>query len=122
MKPMPIDIARAFAAGAASALPANTPPAYIKGFVDCMYKAAAIDPSILFARAQDNEEEDSDSFWSRNKDWLIPALVGTGAFWLGGAAGRGRPDRNLLQNLGHMIGSGFDIISGKPTGPVSKNL
>jgi len=40
-----------------------------------------------------------ETFWDRNKSWLIPALVGSAAFYLGADGERhGRADRGHLSN------------------------
>lgn len=53
------------------------------------------------ARHYSDDDNEEDTFWGRNKWWLIPTLVGTGAWWLGSDSERhGRPDRGYLSNLG----------------------
>ena len=53
---------------------------------------------------QDDEEDEDETFWDRNKWWLVPALVGTGAFLVGSNSGQvKRPDR------GHFEGA-WDFI------------
>lgn len=52
-----------------------------------------------FGRRDDDEEEET--FWSRNKNWLIPTLVGGLAFYLGSEGGQnGRRDSSHLANAG----------------------
>ena len=50
-------------------------------------------------RDYDDDEDEEDTFWGRNKWWLIPTLVGTGAWWLGSNSERhGLPNRGRLSN------------------------
>lgn len=45
-------------------------------------------------------DEDDGSFWSDNKSWMIPTLVGLASFMVGDQVGKyGRRDRNAFQNL-----------------------
>lgn len=49
-------------------------------------------------------EDDDSTWWSRNKSWMIPTLVGSAAFMVGNDAGRnGRKDRGALTNAGALL-------------------
>lgn len=73
-------------------------------FADYMCKAAASD--------WDGED---DTFWSRNKGWIIPTGIGALAFWLGADAGRhGRPDRGILSNAGSLMWNRVKALMGVP--------
>lgn len=48
----------------------------------------------------DDEEDDRESLLDKSKKWLIPTIVGLGAFMLGDHFGKhGRRDRNAFQNV-----------------------
>ena len=53
----------------------------------------------ILKSARYHEEVEDSTFWSRNKNWLIPAIVGSIAFYVG-ADGRihGRADRGKISN------------------------
>lgn len=99
-KTIDIDFAAFFAAGAASA-------AYRHGmseksaesFVEGICKEAARGRYIL--------DDEDDTFWNRNKKWIVPALVGTIAFYLGADGERyKRPewgDKSYVSNAGHRL-------------------
>ena len=74
-------------------------------------------------RHYDDDEEDEDStWWDRNKAWMIPTLVGTSAFLIGGDAGRhGRPDRSLWSNAGSQLWKRIEALLGIATDPVRKS-
>lgn len=91
------DLAPAFAAGAASV-------AYMHGmsekdtetFVDGICKEAA--------RRRRFVDDEEDTFWNNNKHWLIPALAGSLAFYVGADGERhGRKDRDYLSNAGSRL-------------------
>ena len=46
----------------------------------------------------DDDEDEGDTWWSRNKGWALPTGIGIGAFLLGADAGRGRKDRSSWTN------------------------
>ena len=92
-----MNLASAFVAGAASV-------AYMHGmqekdaeaFVEGVCKEASLSTSI-------NGDED-DTFWSRNKHWLIPAIASSLAFYIGADGERhGRKDRSFLSNAGSRL-------------------
>lgn len=90
-----IDFPALFAAGAASAAIAHgMSEKDAEAFTMALCKDAAA------RRVQwDEDEEEGDTFWSRNKKWLIPTLVGSLAFWVGADAERnGRKDRGYVSN------------------------
>ena len=61
------------------------------------------------------DEDEGDSWWSRNKKWALPALIGTGAFIIGADAGRnGRPDRSHISNAGSLLWNRVKALFGIP--------
>lgn len=90
-----IDVAALFAAGAySSGLSRGMTVKQAQDFAYEICKEAASKK-----RPKWEDEEDDDTFWSRNKGWIIPALVGTGAFLFGSHAGQNkRPDRGHFEN------------------------
>lgn len=62
------------------------------------------------ARYDDDDDGDEDTWWGRNKSWLIPTMVGGLAFYLGSEGGQnGRLDsshpRNALREVGKRLKS-----------------
>lgn len=58
---------------------------------------------------------EDDTFWSRNKGWIIPTGIGALAFWLGADAGRhGRPDRGIISNAGSLMWNRVKALMGIP--------
>jgi len=52
----------------------------------------------------DDDDEEQDTWWSRNKHWALPAALSASAFLIGADAGRnGRPDRSYLSNAGSLF-------------------
>ena len=99
-----MDIAAMFVAGACSAAMShgmNEKDA--SDFAIGLYKDAAVGKRRVF-REEEDDDEDEDTFWGRNKGWLLPTLVGTGAFLLGANSGRaGRVDRDHFTNALHYM-------------------
>lgn len=86
--------------------------AFIKGASDGLVESgadinnpAAIDVSArLLCKVAKSARDDDDTFWGRNKGWILPTLIGLGAFHVGGIVGRsGRPDKSMLSNLGDAV-------------------
>jgi len=47
----------------------------------------------------DDDDEEQDTWWSRNKHWALPALLTSGAFILGNdVAKKGNPDWGIIDN------------------------
>ena len=101
-----------FAAGAHSALDGSgLSKEAADAFVSEVCKAAA----ARRVRWDEGEDEEEDTWWSRNKRWALPALIGTGAFILGADAGRnGRPDRSHLSNAGSLLWERVKALVGIP--------
>ena len=99
-----IDVAALFAAGAySSGLSHGMTVKQAEDFAYGICKEAA---SKRRPKWVDDEEDDDeeDTFWGQNKGWIIPALVGTGAFLFGSQAGREkRPDRGHFENAWDFI-------------------
>ena len=112
-----MDLAALFAAGAASALKGRELPGpEAEAFVRGVCKQAAMGKVASY----DDEE---DTFWGRNKNWLIPTIVGALAFKLGGDAGRfGRQDKSYLENLMTNLWGGFKSLLGYPGTPASESI
>lgn len=63
----------------------------------------------------DGNDDEDDTWWSRNKGWALPVILATGAFVIGGDAGRnGRPDRNYFSNAGSLLWERVKAIVGIP--------
>jgi len=61
------------------------------------------------------DEDEEDTWWSRNKGWALPAILATGAFVIGGDAGRnGRHDRNYFSNAGSLLWKRVKALVGMP--------
>ena len=106
-------LATLFAAGAHSALTGSgMTEKDAEAFVEEVCKAAAA-RRVRWDEGED--EEEGDTWWSRNKRWALPALIGTGAFILGADAGRnGRPDRSHLSNAGSLLWERVKALVGRP--------
>lgn len=71
----------------------------------------------------DEEDGEEDTWWSRNKHWALPTLVGAGALWLGNDAGKnGREDRNVFQNLGTVWGDRLRALLGVVSDPMYRSM
>ena len=88
-EPTDFDYAAMFAAGAESVLPRTVLEKDAETFVCGLCKQA------IYGGGYDDES----TFWSRNKNWLLPLIVGSAA-WYAGASGErnGRRDRSYLAN------------------------
>lgn len=101
-------IATMFSAGAYSVLDGNGMGKKAEdAFVEHVCKEAAVG-HIDF-------DDSDDTWWNRNKSWVIPAALATGAFVIGGDAGRnGRPDRNYFSNAGSLLWERVQALLGVP--------
>lgn len=99
-KAMDIDFAAMFAAGAAAAAKEHgMSEKDAEAFVGGLCKEAARG-RFNFEDIDDGEE----TFWSRNKSWIIPTIVGSLAFYAGADGERhGRLDRGYLSNAGNRV-------------------
>ena len=91
-----------FAAGALSAIDGIPMSEKDAGFLveSAMKKVAA----RSFQEDDDEDDDDNEgTWWSRNKHWAIPALVGTGAFIIGGDAGRNYRDSSYIVGAGRRL-------------------
>lgn len=106
-----IDYAALFAAGAcqyASEMGMSEKDA--EAFAEGICKEAA------FGGGYDDEE---DTLWSRNKAWLIPALAGSLAFYVGADGERhGRLDRSYVSNAARRIGKRIGSLFGISENPI----
>lgn len=109
-----IDYAALFAAGAcqyASEMGMSEKDA--EAFAEGICKEAVIGGSKLY----DDDEEDT--FWKRNKKWLIPTIVGTLAFYAGADGERhGRLDRGYLSNALDQVGRRMRMLFGLSDDPI----
>ena len=65
-------------------------------------------------------DDGEDTFWSRNKGWLIPAIVGSLAFYAGADGERhGRRDRGYLSNAGNRLWDRVKVLAGFDQDPIS---
>lgn len=101
-------IATMFSAGAYSALDGSGMDAKAAdAFVAHVCKEAAV--------GRMDFDDQNDTWWNRNKSWVIPAALATGAFVIGGDAGRnGRPDRNYFSNAGSLLWERVKALVGIP--------
>lgn len=112
---MGIDFAEMFAAGAASAARCHgMSEKDAEAFVGGIFKEAARG-RYNFEDADDGEE----TFWSRNKGWLLPAIVGSLAFYAGADGERhGRRDRGYLSNAGNRLWDRVKVLAGYGPDPI----
>lgn len=96
-----LDLGDMFAEGAKSAARENgMSEKDAEAFASSMRKEARKRLRVV----EDDEDDDEGTWWSRNKSWLLPAAIGTGAFWLGSEAMRGgRPDQNAFSNAWDLL-------------------
>lgn len=116
-KPDDINYGAIFAAGAASA-------AYSHGMSEKDAESFVGGICKEAARGRYNfENSDDDTFWGRNKNWLIPAIVGSLAFYVGADAERhGRRDRGYLSNAGHRIFDRLNALFGINYDPLTRSM
>ena len=110
-------IATMFSAGAYSALEGSGICAKdADAFVAQVWKEAA-------ARRVRFDEDEEESWWSRNKGWALPAAIGAGAFLVGADAGRnGRPDRNYFSNAGSLLWERVKALLGIPNSDLWRSM
>ena len=96
--------------------------AFIKG-ASSVFVAHGMDPdaslrsslALCKSAASRGDGEEDETWFHRNKWWLIPTLIGTAAFQIGGDAGRyGRPDKNYFQNAGSAMLKRLGSVFGSP--------
>lgn len=69
------------------------------------------------------DEDEEDTWWSRNKVWALPTAIGAGAFLLGADAGRnGRPDRNYFSNAGSLLWERVKALLGIPNSDLWRSM
>lgn len=74
-------------------------------------------------RIVEDDEDEGDTWWSRNKGWALPTGIGIGAFLLGADAGRnGRPDRSYLSNAGSLLWERIQALLGIPNSSLWRSL
>lgn len=68
----------------------------------------------MYKKAADGDyDPEGDTWWERNKSWLIPVLVGGSAFWAGASGERhGRPDRGYIRNAYDNIARRVEYLLG----------
>jgi hypothetical protein len=107
-----------FAAGAFSVLPDGKPlnEKDAESFVELCKEAAA-------RRVRFDEDDDEDTWWSRNKHWALPTAIGAGAFLVGADAGRnGRPDRSYISNAGSLLWERVKALLGIPNSSLWRSM
>ena len=112
-------LASLFAAGVLSAFrQAGGTEKDAEAFLGCALEKTAR------SRHYDDDEEDEDStWWSRNKSWALPAVLATGAFLIGGDAGKnGRADRSLWSNAGSLFMKRLKALFGLSDDPMVSSL
>lgn len=61
----------------------------------------------------EEDNQDEDTFWNRNKKWLIPTIVGSLAYYIGADGERhGRRDRGIIDNSINRIWDKTKILLG----------
>lgn len=71
----------------------------------------------------DEDEDEEDTWWSRNKGWALPAAIGAGAFLVGADAGRnGRPDRNYFSSAGSLLWDRVKALLGEPSSALWESM
>jgi hypothetical protein len=69
------------------------------------------------------DEDEDDTWWSRNKGWALPTAIGAGAFILGADAGRnGRPDRSPFSNAGNLLWERVKALLGVPDSALWRSM
>lgn len=115
------DLAPAFVAGVESvAYSHGMPEKDAEAFVGSICKAAA-------SGFYPFEGDTNDTFWSRNKNWLIPTLVGGLAYWIGADGNREdnpgfRADSNSIVNSVRVMGKRLERLFGLNKTPLEKAL
>jgi hypothetical protein len=101
-------IATMFSAGAYSALEGRGMSSKdADAFVSHVCKEAAV--------GRIDFDDQNNTWWNRNKSWALPLALATGAFVIGGDAGRnGRPDRNYFSNAGSLLWERVKALVGIP--------
>jgi hypothetical protein len=115
------DLAPAFEAGVASV-------AYGRGMSeeDAEAFVGGVCKSAASGQYRFVDDED-DTFWSRNKHWLIPTLVGGLAYWVGADGNRAdnpgfRADSNSIVNSVRVVGKRLERLFGLKKTPLEKAL
>ena len=73
----------------------------------------------------DDDDEEEDTWWSRNRGWLIPAAIGTGAFLLGSNASSSEyaiPGGGHFENAGRYVWNKLRKLFGYSDDPIWKSL
>jgi hypothetical protein len=113
------DLTPAFIAGVSSvAYSRGMPEKDTEAFVDGICKAAASGMSPF-------EDYGDDTFWSRNKNWMIPTLVCALAYWIGADGNRAdnpgfRADSNSIENSVRVMGKRLGRLFGLNKTPLEK--
>ena len=69
------------------------------------------------------DEDEEDTWWSRNKGWALPTAIGAGAFIVGADAGRnGRQDRNYFSNAGSLLWERVKALLGVPNSDLWRSM
>ena len=106
---------------------------------DCIFAAGAIDRALRFGMSageasdlaarlckeaaprrrmwgdddDDDDDEEEGTFWERNKGWLIPALIGGGAYWAVSDTARNKnPGMGMLDGAGDLWGRRLKALLG----------
>jgi len=115
-----IDLGVMFAAGAAScARMHGMSEKDAEALVDGICKEAARGRYNF----EDADADNKSTFWSRNKKWIIPAIVGSLAFYAGADGERhGRLDRGYISNAGHRIWDRIKTLFGYGYDPLVDSI
>ena len=112
-------LASLFAAGVLSAFrQAGGTEKDAEAFLGC-----ALEKTARSRHYYDEDDDEDSTWWSRNKSWVLPTVLATGAFLIGGDAGKyGRPDRNLWVNAGSQLWKRLKALFGFSSDPMYKSL
>lgn len=115
------DLKAMFAAGAYSA--------YVDmGMQEKDAEAVAEEMCKLAAKryvVDDDDDDEGDTWWSRNRGWLLPAAIGAGTFLMGSNAASSEyaiPGGGHFENTGRYLWNKFKKLFGYTDNPIWKSL
>ena len=86
-----------------------------EAFVEHVCKEAA----AKRVKWDEDEDDEDDTWWNRNKGWALPTGIGLGAYLLGAnSAMEGRPDRGHWSNLGSYVWKKLTALLGFSPDPM----
>lgn len=114
------DLAPSFAAGVASV-------AYSRGMSEKDAEAFVYGICKEAAGGRYRYDDEDDTFWSRNKNWLIPTLAASLAYWVGADGNRAdnpgfRADSWSITNSARVMGNRLKRLFGLERTPLQKAL